>query len=108
MWYGADYDTLPLFGDIRVNNRLHIIGSTVHASMLVAKGAISAEIFPGSEHGHCDMAASVLIVREAGGKVTNLYGEDQRYDGPIQGAILSNGIIHDDILNHCKKYFKKN
>jgi len=71
--------------------------------MLVARGVISAEIFPGTEHGNCDMAASTLIVSEAGGKVSNFKGEDQRYDTDIDGCLLSNGIVHDKILSLIKK-----
>ena len=40
-----------------------------------------------------------MIVEEAGGKVTNLFGEEQRYDQDIRGAILSNGIVHNEIVD---------
>lgn len=72
--------------------------------MAIATGDFSCDIFPGTEHGNCDVAASYLIVTEAGGKVTNLYGEKQRYDMDIKGAIITNGISHDKILNEVKKY----
>ena len=44
------------------------------------------------------MAASKLIVEEAGGKVTNFHGHDQKYNQDIDGAILSNGVVHDDLI----------
>ena len=105
MWNNAKYDTLKLIEEIRKNNKTCQVGSTAHASMLVARGLISAEIFPGTSHGHCDTAASSLIVSEAGGKVTNFKGEEQLYDRDIDGCILSNGIIHDKILNLIKKNY---
>jgi myo-inositol-1(or 4)-monophosphatase len=47
-----------------------------------------------------DLAAGVLLVREAGGRVTDLAGRDARLTGgPI---VASNGILHDwflDMLN---------
>jgi fructose-1,6-bisphosphatase/inositol monophosphatase family enzyme len=42
------------------------------------------------------------IVEEAGGKVTDIYGKEQRYDDKINGAILSNGIVHDEIIKALK------
>ena len=72
--------------------------------MAIATGDFSCDIFPGTEHGNCDIAASYIIVTEAGGKVTNIYGEEQRYDTDIKGAIISNGISHAKILKKVKKY----
>ena len=44
-----------------------------------------------------DMAALDVIVREAGGRFTNLSGEDG-VAGP--GALASNGLLHDAALGH--------
>lgn len=104
MWNNAKFDTLEIAKDIRKDVKLCQVGSTAHASMLVAKGTICAEIFPGTSHGHCDMAASKLIVTEAGGKVTDFYGNDQRYDQAINGAILTNNKVHDKLLSKIKKH----
>ena len=106
MWNNAKYDTIELAKILRKNSKMCQVGSTAHAAMLVAEGKISGEIFPGSEHGHCDIAASKLIVEEAGGKVTDFFGNDQRYDQGINGVILTNGIIHDDIIKVNKKIYK--
>lgn len=45
-----------------------------------------------------DAAALKLLVEEAGGKMTDLYGEDQRYDTPTRGFIASNGRIHGEVV----------
>jgi fructose-1,6-bisphosphatase/inositol monophosphatase family enzyme len=50
-----------------------------------------------------DIAALSVIVEEAGGQVTNLLGKPQRYDTLIYGAIVSNGKLHEamvDVLSH--------
>ena len=38
------------------------------------------------------------------GKVTDLFGNEQRYDQSINGAIISNGKVHDEVLETIKKY----
>lgn len=50
-----------------------------------------------------DVAAAKIIVEEAGGKVTDLWGEEQRYDGLIKGAIISNGKVHDYLVKKVKE-----
>ncbi len=75
--------------------------STIYACCLVANGEFIATILP---HNAChDVAAVKIIVEEAGGKVTNLFGDNQRYDQDIKGAIVSNGHIHDLLLKEINK-----
>lgn len=107
MWLKAKYDTLEVVKKIRKDFKICQIGSVAHASMLVASGKLVAEIFPGTDHGYCDIAASKLIVEEAGGKVTDFSGNDQRYDREIDGALLTNGEVHDIILEKIKKFGKR-
>ena len=76
--------------------RLMQLSSSQYESMMVASGKFAAVVFPGnSPH---DMAAVRLIIEEAGGRITSLSGEDQRYDQEINGAIVSNGRVHKDLL----------
>jgi len=42
-----------------------------------------------------DVAAAAVLIREAGGRLTSLTGEDTLY-GP--GALASNGALHDQLL----------
>lgn len=70
--------------------------AVIHNSVLVAAGKIDAAIF--SKNKPEDGAAIKLIVEEAGGKVTSLRGEEQRYDREIQGYLASNGLIHEELL----------
>lgn len=99
-------DEVSLIQELKKNSKISSIGSVARSSIAVASGDFSCDIFPGSEHGNCDIAASSIIVKEAGGKVTNFYGEEQRYDESIKGAIISNGISHEEMLQKIKKYIK--
>lgn len=81
---------------------LHTIPGNVFKGGLVAQGRLDGFIFPGrSAH---DIAAEKLIIEEAGGMVTDLDGNEQRYDGEIRGAILSNGRIHTDLIAHVQSF----
>ncbi len=74
----------------------------VFKGSLVAQGSIDGYIFPGrSAH---DIAAEKLIIEEAGGRVTDLDGHEQRYDGKIRGVIISNGYIHDELVRAVAAY----
>lgn len=45
-----------------------------------------------------DVAASHVIVTEAGGKITDLAGNDYDYTKPFRGTIVSNGVVHDELV----------
>lgn len=79
-----------------------ITGLSIHYfNALVASGEFSASIFGGSS-AH-DMTPAKIIVEEAGGRVTDMYGNvPERYDGAMKGQVCSNGIVHDDILETLK------
>ena len=80
-------------------------GSTTHMAAMVAQGDFVASIFPGTKGKNVDIAAAKVIVEEAGGKVTDLFGEEQRYDRDIRGAIVSNGVVHDELVEIMKRRF---
>lgn len=69
---------------------------------LVANGQIVANVY--GHNSPWDIAAIKVIVEEAGGKVTDLLGNEQRYDQPINGAIISNGLVHNELVNLVKRY----
>lgn len=78
------------------------LASTVYESSLVASGQISACVFPGvTAH---DLAAVKIVVEEAGGLVTDLNGQQQRYDQTINGGIVSNGLVHQELLELLRPY----
>ena len=45
-----------------------------------------------------DMAAVHVIVEEAGGKVTSVSGQPLNYTQPFCGALVSNGVVHDELM----------
>jgi len=49
-----------------------------------------------------DSLAGVLLVREAGGKVTNFNGQDWNFKR--RGVIASNGLVHNQLLKVAKKW----
>ena len=108
IWSRALADTMEIAHDMLPKARVSNIGSVARSCMAIASGKFSCDLFPGTSHGNCDIAASSLIVEEAGGKVTDFYGNSQRYDVDINGAIISNGISHDEVLEYVKKYVKNN
>lgn len=107
LWPTAEYDISKALQEIGKKTYLIGLGSIIRACTCVASGEFILAIFPGTEHKNCDIAAVKVIVEEAGGKVTNLFGNEQRYDQSINGAIISNGIVHDDVVKTIKKYLSE-
>ena len=103
-WHHAKYDTMMMVRDMLDVARCSQIGSVARSCVMIASGEFSCDLFPGVEHGNCDIAAASLIVEEAGGKVTDFYGNTFRYDRDIDGAVISNGISHSEVLERVKKY----
>jgi fructose-1,6-bisphosphatase/inositol monophosphatase family enzyme len=83
------------------------IGSIIHAGCLVAEGKFVAEVTGVSKGKNMDVAALKVIVEEAGGRVTDIFGRDQRYDRDINGAIISNGVVHDELVKAFAKGAEK-
>lgn len=103
MWPTAHYNLYDVQKEIGKRSYTVALGSTIHAGIGVAKGDFTLVLFPGTKDKNCDIAALKIIVEEAGGMVTNLFGEEQRYDIPINGAIISNKKIHNEIVKLIKE-----
>ena len=107
---GYDYsptmpiNTLTVAYPLAERCRVGGVGSFVRNAVLVATGGFGCSIMSGSRP--YDIAAAKVIVEEAGGKVTDIYGNEQRYDRDINGAIVSNGIVHDEIIKTIKENLK--
>ena len=104
MWSNADYNIYDVIKKIGKQTYFVSVGSVIRACMCVASGEFNFAIFPGTKHKNCDIAAAKVIVEEAGGKVTDLFGNEQRYDQSIKGAVVSNGKVHNQVLDIIKKY----
>ena len=104
LWPSADYNISKVIRELGEKTYFVSIGSIIRACMCVATGDFSLAIFPGTKHKNCDIAAVKVIVEEAGGKVTDLFGNEQRYDESINGAVISNGKVHDEVIKTIKRY----
>jgi myo-inositol-1(or 4)-monophosphatase len=89
---GQIYDRLEGAGGKVLNLRAIAFGCTQVAAGL-AEGAYIGVKTP------FEAASATLIVEGAGGHVTDLYGNAPgRLDGEIKGLVVSNGLIHNDLL----------
>jgi myo-inositol-1(or 4)-monophosphatase len=70
--------------------------SFIYGGIQVANGKYVGAVFY-AKAGH-DVASLKIITEEAGGKVTDLNGQERRYDEDGLGCIVSNGILHEAIL----------
>lgn len=69
---------------------------------LIAGGSVEGRIV-GFRYPH-DVAAVALLIIEAGGKVTDTSGNPQDYSKPLAGTVMSNGLIHNDLINLYKRF----
>jgi myo-inositol-1(or 4)-monophosphatase len=69
----------------------------------VAKGGYEGHFSFFTPQHWWDIAAGILILREAGGKVTNLQNEDITHENYTVDAIGTNGLIHEELLREARK-----
>jgi myo-inositol-1(or 4)-monophosphatase len=75
-------------------------GSAVHDLCLLAEGVFDG--FWEFNLSSWDVAAGALIIREAGGTVTDMHGEDQWLHG--RNIVASNGHLQTQLLNWIKPH----
>lgn len=109
-WPEVTYDLLPIIRDLSMETRIFCLscGSAIAGACLVARGHYEAAIFPGTKGKNVDIAALKVIIEEAGGLVTDLFGNEQRYDQDINGALISNRLVHPQLISYLKKLQVKN
>lgn len=96
------FDLAPVLKSLKEENIFQLtLGSAAYTGILIACGKLDGYI--NSTSNPYEAAALKIIVEEAGGKVTNLFGKEQGYDGKINGFIISNGVLHNKILKLVKK-----
>jgi myo-inositol-1(or 4)-monophosphatase len=90
--------------EVIVSGKDNIKGSKVLNLRAIAFGCtqVAAGLAEGAYIGvktPFEAASATLIVEGAGGHVTDLYGNAPgRLDGEIKGLVVSNGLIHNDLL----------
>lgn len=70
--------------------------SFIYAGALVSAGEMVAAMAAGGKI--WDVAPIKLLVEEAGGKATDMFGKDRVYDQEGAGLIATNGLVHDEFL----------
>lgn len=98
-WSNKEYTPEQIFGKLRkIHTSSHGIrktGSAVLSTALTAAGAFDA--YCSISLGKWDVAAGLLLVEEAGGKVTNLSGDDEHRKIIDDSIIATNGHVHDQL-----------
>jgi len=82
------------------------IGSSLKVGK-ISSGEAEAYITTTNKMKEWDSAASYCIISEAGGKMTDMLGNDLSYNNKIvnhqNGILATNGLIHNKILEEFKK-----
>jgi fructose-1,6-bisphosphatase/inositol monophosphatase family enzyme len=78
------------------DKQLAVFDGAVFRGCMIASGRIAG--FPHPKLKPWDVAAIHLLVEEAGGKVTDINGRPLEYLKYFEGAVISNGVIHDELL----------
>lgn len=101
--FGKQTEYLQLLGFITKNTRgVRRLGSAALDLAYVACGR--CDLFYEYALNPWDVAAGILLVQEAGGKVSNFAGEDDALFG--EDILASNGNTHQQMLNAVSRYFK--
>ncbi|MDH3824701.1 MAG: 3'(2'),5'-bisphosphate nucleotidase CysQ, partial [Nitrosopumilus sp.] len=82
------------------------IGSSLKVGK-ISSGEAEAYITTTNKMKEWDSAASYCIISEAGGRMTDMLGNDLTYNNQIvnhqNGILVTNGLIHNKILEEFKK-----
>lgn len=93
-----NFSSLPFIESLIKNKCIQLKHpSFIYGGIQVANGKYIGAVFY-YKAGH-DVAALKIITEEAGGKVTDLNGNERRYDEDGIGCIVSNGILHKELLD---------
>lgn len=80
--------------------RLASFSGSVYRACLVARGKLAGYVEKNiNTH---DLAAVDVIIKEAGGIITDFYGRPLDYSKAFKGAVISNKVTHDDLLDCVK------
>jgi fructose-1,6-bisphosphatase/inositol monophosphatase family enzyme len=96
--YLSQQKFFPRFNEDKV--RMATFSGAVYKAGLVSRGRFVAYIDRGL-NAH-DIAAMHVILENAGGKITAVDGSTLDYSKPFKGAIISNNVVHDKLVEYCK------
>lgn len=102
-WNDGIMNLFPVGEALRNKGVRLVTGLSVgYMGALLAAGEFNAVVFGGKD-AH-DTVATKIIVEEAGGKTTDLFGDELNYNGDVKGQLATNGLVHDEILEILKKH----
>ncbi len=78
--------------------RVRMLGSIAVGVVYIAAG--KADFYIAKRANPWDVAAAILILKEAGGKVTDFHGKEEGIFG--KQYLFSNGLVHDELLSVIK------
>lgn len=82
--------------------RLASFSGSVYRACLIARGKLEGYVEKNiNTH---DLAAVEVIVNEAGGKLTDFEGKPLDYSRAFKGAVISNNVAHQDLLECVKDW----
>lgn len=100
----SPYNLSKVYGVLKDRHvRVINVGSIQYMGALVASGEFVGAINPNSKVE--DAAALKILVEEAGGKVTDIFGREQRYDRKVKGQLVTNGVLHNEFVKLIKETF---
>lgn len=78
----------------------YVFGSAAVTLALVADGSLDLYV---TEAYPWDLVAGAVIIREAGGKITDFKGQEPNWVSERLNVIASNGLLHDQILEALRE-----
>jgi fructose-1,6-bisphosphatase/inositol monophosphatase family enzyme len=101
IWKRAKYDFSSVLKNlVTYDAGIFTIPSIAFMGSLVSSGSLDGVLFPGDAP--WDIAAIDLLINEAGGKTSNLFGEKQDLDKTTKGFIGGNKKIYSKLLDIVK------
>ncbi len=97
-------DELKLIEKLKIGNK--ITRGSVAKITVIAEGQAHIYINSSDKSSEWDTCAGALIIKEAGGKITDMDGNDLVYNNEnprhLRGYVVSNGTRHNDIIKALK------
>lgn len=87
---------------VQKSARLASFSGSVYRACLVARGKLAGYVE--KDINPHDLAAVEVILKEAGGMITDFNGNALNYSQKFKGAILSNRVTHTDLLECVKEW----
>jgi myo-inositol-1(or 4)-monophosphatase len=97
----GEYRSLDMARSVVASGGLvELVPGTGYKCTMIASGRGSGMIKVAGDVDYHDLGPGSLLVEEAGGKVTDLAGNELSYDEPIiTGVIISNAAVYDSLLS---------